>query len=553
MAAGNARSAGKTDARGQAMAQTPLADARQVQAKLVSALCDPARYPHPATPVEHIETHISHVLLAGDYAYKIKKPVNLGFLDFTTLAARRFYCEEELRLNRRLAPKLYLEVVPIGGSAQAPVLAAASGIIEYALKMQRFPQEALFDRLASRGELTGGHIDALAGVIADFHGRVERARVTDPYGAAPAVGEPMRQNFAQLRQLTPLLATDSERGMLAAIENWSLRRHAELVPVFEERHAEGFVRECHGDLHLGNVAWVDGTALPFDCIEFNPNLRWIDVMSEVAFLIMDLCSRGLEDLANRFVNAYLETSGDYAGLLVLDNYLVYRAMVRAKVAAIRASQPDASDALRCAATADYRAHLALAERFTKPRRRTLVIMHGLSGSGKTVISQGYCEATGAVRLRSDVERKRMAGLERDEESGSGIASGIYDEGTTLATYAELTRLARLVLEAGWPAVVDAAFLRRWQRETFSGLAGEFKVPFLVVACGASEAVLRERVTRRAASGHDASEADLAVLNHQIAGAEPFAAEEKRLAVDTGEEPTVQSVVRIVAALAEVQP
>lgn len=522
----------------------------QRQAQLVLALHDPARYPHPAGAVLHIETHISHVLLAGDYAYKIKKPVNLGFLDFTTLAARRFYCEEELRLNRRLAPKLYLEVVAIGGAFEAPVLGAATAAIEYAVKMRRFPQQALFDRLAAHGELTCGHIDSLAGVIADFHRRVERARVTDPYGSAAAVAEPMRQNFAQLR---PLLASDGERSMLAAIENWSLRRHAELVSVFAERHAQGFVRECHGDLHLGNVAWVDGAALPFDGIEFNANLRWIDVISEVAFLVMDLCSRGLEAFASRFVNAYLETSGDYAGLLVLDDYLVYRAMVRAKVAAIRASQADASEEERRAAIADYQAHLALAERFTRPRRRALVIMHGLSGSGKTVVSQGYCEATGAVRLRSDVERKRMAGLARDEESGSGIASGIYDERATLATYAELTRLARLVLEAGWPVMVDAAFLRRRQRETFSGLAREFKIPFLVVACEASEAVLRERVTRRAASGHDASEADLAVLDHQIESAEPFAAEEKRLAVDTGEEPTAQSVGRIVAALAAVQP
>ena len=526
------------------MERSPSAEA---QAKLVLALCDPACYPHPAGPVELIETHISHVLLAGDYAYKIKKPVNLGFLDFTTLVARRFYCEEELRLNLRLAPSLYLEVVAIGGSAEAPRLGAASGIIEYALKMRRFPQQALFDRMAERGELGGTHIDALAGVIADFHGRAERApAAADPFDGAAAIAAPMRQNFEQLR---PLLATEEERSTLAVIESWSLRRHAELVPVFAARHAEGWVRECHGDLHLGNVAWVEGAALPFDCLEFDARLRWIDVISEIAFLYMDLCSRGREDLAARFLNAYLEKIGDYAGLAVLDNYLVYRAMVRAKVAAIRATQPDAGEDGRREAIADYRAHLALALSFTWPRRQALVIMHGLSGSGKTVVSQELCQVTGAVRLRSDVERKRLGGVEAEAQSGSGLATGLYDEGATLATYAELTRAARLILEAAWPVVVDAACLQRWQRETFRGMAREFAVPFLVAACVADPALLRERVSRRAASGHDASEADLAVLEHQLEAAEPLAADEQPLAIDTGGEPTAQSVARIVAALA----
>ena len=531
---------------------TSSADALAAQARLIKALQDPACYPHPAAVVEHIETHISHVLLAGDYAYKIKKPVDLGFLDFTTLAARKFYCAEELRLNRRFAPKLYLEVIAIGGSVEAPLLGAAEATtaIEYAVKMQRFAQQALFDGLAVRGELTAEHIDALAGVIAEFHRRASRAPAVDPFGTAAAVAQPMKQNFAQLR---PLLATESERSMLQAIENWSLRRHAELATVFAQRHEEGFVRECHGDLHLGNVAWVDGAAMPFDGIEFNANLRWIDVISEVAFLVMDLRLRGRDDFANHFLNAYLEIGGDYAGLLLLDTYLVYRAMVRAKVAAIRASQADLGDEARRALVADYRAHLALAERFTEPHRQTLVIMHGLSGSGKSVVSQQLCEATGAIRLRSDVERKRLAGLEREEESGSALDGGIYDEGATLATYAELTRLSRLVLEAGLSVVVDAAFLQRWQRETFSGLAREFKLPFRIVVCSAEEPVLRERVMRRAAAGHDASEADLVVLEHQIAHAEPIAAEEMCLAVDTGREPILDSVATLVAALAAAQP
>lgn len=535
-----------------------MSESLERQAKLVSAMRDPARYPHPAGAVETIETHISHVLLAGDYAYKIKKPVDLGFLNFTTLAARKFYCEEELRLNRRFAPKLYLEVVAIGGSFEQPVLGALvpgtqGSAIEYAVKMRRFPQEALFDRLAAKGELECRHIDALAGVIADFHGGAARAVAADPYGSAAAIEAPMRQNFEQIRalmgnQIDALIASDTRSGALDEIENWSRRRHAALAPVFEARHAQGFVRECHGDLHLGNVAWVDGAALPFDCIEFNPNLRWIDVMSEVAFLVMDLRMRGRDDFANRFVNAYLEKSGDYAGLAVLDDYLVYRAMVRAKIAAIRAGQPDASEQVRREATADYDAHLALAQRFTKPRRRALVIMHGLSGSGKTFVSQGLVEATGMLRLRSDVERKRLQGMAAEMKSGSGLFTGLYREEATRSTYAELERLARLVLAAGWPSVVDAAFLRRWQRDAFRKLAVELGLPFLIVACEASAEVLRERVRLRAASGRDASEADLAVLDRQMESAEPLESEAQVLCVDTGGKASRETPALILAAL-----
>ena len=532
------------------MAQTSSAAALAAQAKLVVALQEGSRYPHPAGAVVHIETHISHVLLAGEYAYKIKKPVDLGFLDFTTLAARRFYCEEELRLNRRLAPKLYLEMVAIGGSCAAPVLGAAVGVIEYAVKMRRFPQEALFDRLAARSELECRHVDDLAGVIAAFHGAAARTAAADSYGSAAAVAQPMRQNFSQIK---PLLANASERGMLAAIENWSLRRHADLVPMFEMRRAQGFVRECHGDLHLGNVAWVDDAALPFDCIEFNAELSWIDVMSEVAFLVMDLSMRGRDDLANRFLDGYLERSGDYAGLALLDDYLVYRAMVRAKIAAIRAAQPEAGEAGRRLAQTDCAAHLALALRFTEPRRQALVIMHGLSGSGKSWVSQRLVVESGMMRLRSDVERKRLQGLAAKAKSGSGVFAGLYREEATRATYAELARLARLVLAAGWPLVIDAAFLQRWQREIFRALAAELALPLLIVSCRADTALLRERVRQRGAIGRDASEADQTVLEQQMTSAEPLESEGQVLCLDTAEAACGDAPALVLAALQSERP
>jgi aminoglycoside phosphotransferase family enzyme/predicted kinase len=527
----------------------------KIQAALVQRLRDPACYPHPVDCVEHIETHISHVLLAGDYAYKIKKPVALGFLDFSTLSARRFYCEEELRLNHRFAPQLYLEVIGIGSHSGAPTMGVRldtannpdTGAVEYALKMRRFPQENLFNRLAQSGILADTHIDSLAAVVARFHEAAPRAGLADSYGGARAIEAPMRQNFEQLQSL---LADEQELALLSAIENWSRKSHATLTPVFEVRRAEGWVRECHGDLHLGNVAWVDEAALPFDCIEFDANLRWIDVQNEIAFAVMDLYARGSEALALRLLNAYLGRTGDYAGLAVFDVYLVYRAMVRAKVARLRATGEQGDTAVE--SERDFALHLKLADRFTKPKARVLIVMQGLSGSGKSVLSEALYVAIGALRLRSDVERKRVAGLDLEAPSGSAIGTDLYSEGATLATYAELTLSARQILEAGWPVIIDAANLERWQRETFRALARELAIPFLIVTCDADEAVLRSRITRRQAIGGDASEADLAVLDHQLKTAEALGVEEQPLLrVDTGRELSAQSVARIKAALAPI--
>ena len=496
---------------------------------------------------ELIETHISYVLLAGDQAFKVKKALDLGFLDFTTLASRRHFCGEELRLNRRLAPQLYLEVVAIGGDATSPRLLAADAddALEYTVRMRRFSQEALFDSMARRGQLLASHIDALAAVMAAFHQAATPAAKDDAYGRAADVEAPMRQNFEQIR------AIRGGSAALDAVEDWSRQRQAALAAVYERRHDQGYVRECHGDLHLGNVAWVDGAALPFDGIEFSPQLRWIDVMSEIAFLIMDLHWHRLPGLAWRFLSAYLERSGDYAGLEVLDAYLVYRAMVRAKIAAIRASQEGLDPAQRQAAARDYGEHLALAQDLTRARRPALLLTHGYSGAGKSAVARALVEAGGMLQLRSDVERKRLAGLAAAANSGSGLNSGLYREDMTRRTYDELARLARLVLTAGWPLVVDATSLQDWQRQLFRRLAAELGVPFLIVDCYADEAVLRRRVARRAARGGDASEADLSVLNQQLerrAGDAGLGTEETVIRVDTGSEDVAARTARILKAI-----
>lgn len=491
-------------------------------AGFVERLRRPGCYPHAAKDVGLLETHISWVLLAGDYAYKIKKPVNLGFVDFSTLESRRFYCQEELRLNRRTAPDLYLEVVPVTGSADAPAIGGTGPAFEYAVKMRRFPQEALLDRVARAGSLTAAQVDAFARSVAAFHASAARAGPGGVFGSPEEILADAVDDFAQLE----LVDTDEKtRAIRQALASWSLREFNRLARIFARRKHDGFVRECHGDLHLGNVVLLDGRPVPFDAIEFNEAFRWIDTMNEVAFPAMDLHHHGLPRLARRFVDAYLDETGDFGGLAALRFYLVYRAMVRAKVSCIRAHQPgiDAADRERSARA--YHGHLELAWALSAPPEPALIVMHGLSGSGKTTISRGLVEAFGAIRIRSDVERKRLQGLEALARTRSAPGEGIYTAEVDRLTYGRLEALAGDILDAGYPVVVDATFLHRTWREMFRELARERRAPFVMVACAAPEATLRERVASRARAATDASEAGLAVLERQIAALEPLDADE----------------------------
>jgi aminoglycoside phosphotransferase family enzyme len=286
-------------------------------------------FPHPVQRFDVRETHISWVLLTGLYAYKIKKPLDLGFLDFSTLENRRHFCEEEVRLNKRLADDLYLEVVAITGTPDRPELNGPGPAIEYAVKMIQFPEHNQLDKVLARGELQAPHIDLLAKTVADFHAGVPAARPDSSFGEPDSLYHPVQENFGQIE---PLLEPHEDRSRFEAVKAWSQRRFRQLHPALVRRKGDGYVRECHGDMHLANMAFFKGRLIVFDCIEFSENLRWIDVMSEVGFATMDLDARGQSRFGQRFLNRYLERTGDYAGLEVLRFYQTYRAMVRAKVA-----------------------------------------------------------------------------------------------------------------------------------------------------------------------------------------------------------------------------
>ena len=487
---------------------------------LLQALQDPALYPHAAHAVALIQTHSSSVLLIGDFAYKIKKPVNLGFLDFESLAARQHFCEEELRLNRRLAPDLYLAVVPISGSPTEPVLDGPGPAIEYAVKMRRFPQEALLDRQIEHGDLDLDVMDALADEVARFHGNIARAPEDSAFGKPDTVLAPMLQNSAEIAECltAPDVVSTLERIELMTRDAWE-----RLEPRLAERRQDGFIRECHGDMHLRNVAWMNGKILIFDGIEFDPKLRWIDVVSEIAFMAMDLDHRGRPELGWRFLNRYLNGTGDYAGLALLRFYQAYRAMVRAKVDAIQLRQQPAERL--SSLVDDTRVLLELTQRYLQGDAPALVLCAGLSGSGKTFFADRMARHYGLVHLRSDIERKRLFGLPPDADSGSLKDRNIYAREATDCTYRRLESLARSLLLARLPVAVDATFLSRSRRERFRQISVELDVPFRIFWLEAPMPVLEQRVRRRARRGTDASEADLGVLAAQFQRQRPPAADE----------------------------
>jgi len=480
-----------------------------VSTPLIQALQDPRLYPHAVRAFRVLETHISWVVLTGMYAYKIKKPVNLGFLDFSTLEQRRHFCDEELRLNRRFAPQLYLDVVAIHGSPQQPHFDGAGPAIEYAVKMLEFEQPQRVDALLASNALGIESMDQLAADLAALHAQAPQAHADTPFGTSDAVWAPMAENFAQMR--ASALSRDVAEP-LQQLEQWSHAEFTRRQDALIERKRAGWVRECHGDLHTRNLVRIDGRIVAFDCLEFNANLRWIDVISEVAFLLMDLEACDRRAFAWRFLNSYLEHSGDYAGVQLLPLYLTYRALVRAKVACLQA-QPESH--------AEFQHYLALAQHYTTPAKPFLIIMQGLPGSGKSTVSRQLADRMGLIRVRSDVERKRMFAREFNVASGARLDSGIYTSSMTDEVYRHLAKLAGLLLTAGYRTVLDATFLQRAQRDLLRDLAQRLHVPLVILHCHAPRSFLEHSIAQRARAGGDASEADMQVLQHQIVTQQPL--------------------------------
>ncbi len=489
----------------------------------IEKLLAPEAYPHAvATPVRLAETHISRVFLTGNFAYKLKKPVRLAFLDYSTLERRRTFCQDEVRLNRRYAPDLYLGVSAIAGPATSPRVDGAGDPIEYAVKMRQFDQREELDVLVGAGGVAAADLSAFGVRLARFHAAAGCVDPASPFGRPDTVQRVTLANFEELRRLPEAAA---HAGAISDLERWIVGEFARARALMQTRRDSGRVRECHGDLHCGNVVRWAGELTPFDGIEFDPALRYLDVASDLAFLTMDLSVRGRDDLRHAALQAWAETLGDFAALRLLPYFETYRALVRAKVAALRALQHTVGSSERardCDAAFRY---LDWASARTSRARPALLLTCGYSGSGKTWLARALSSELRALHLRSDVERKRLAGLGSLEDSRSPPDGGIYTPEYTRRTYERLHESAADVLDGGEKVIVDAAFLKRDERERMLDLADRLEVPAAILHCTAPMDVLRERVSGRSRTGTDASEAGVATLERQPGYWEPLGGRE----------------------------
>ena len=501
---------------------------------VVASLLRPEAYPHPVERVELLETHISWVFLAGPYAYKLKKPVDFGFLDFSTPERREQFCHEELRLNRRLSGDLYRDVVALHGPPERAAFQGDGPVIDHAVRMRQFPQSALLPQVLARGELADGQIERFADDLARFQAEAAVASVSGPHGSAKAVREPVLANVAALEASSQLADQPGSPERLQRLRQWADREWQRLEPRFAERLAQGRVRECHGDLHLGNLLLQEGRIVAFDCLEFSDTLRWIDVISELAFLVMDLQEHGQGRLGMRLLNRWLEQSGDWGGLDLWRWYACYRALVRAKVAALRGD-------------VSLHAYLELAERLITPPPLVLAITTGVSGLGKSRHALAVAERLGWIRLRSDVVRKRLFGLWGIPAVAVCSGDPYRREVSEELFVRRLPALAEQLIAAGFPVVVDATFLRRHDRQRMAALARLLGVPFLILGPCATPEQARERIRRRLRHGRDPSDATEAVLEQQLLTAEPLDAEEQACCIPIAPDPDPEVLAREVQA------
>jgi uncharacterized protein len=479
---------------------------------LIQQMMQPGFYPHPVTePIQLIQTHISYVLLTGDYAYKVKKPVNFGFLDFSTLELRQHFCEEELRMNQRSAPEIYLEVLPITQTDTQFQLGGNFAPVEYTLKMRQFPQDALFLTLFEQGKLTETLIEELGKVVAQFHAQAPTNDYIRTFGEVSKVRQAFDENYQQSEKYIGGPQTQSQ---FEETKTYTDRFFAEQAELFNSRIQNNWIRECHGDLHLRNICLWQDKILLFDCIEFNEPFRFVDVMYDVAFAVMDLEARGRQDLGNAFLNTYIEQTGDWEGLQVLPLYLSRQAYVRAKVTSFLLDDLGVPAAEKEKAKETAAHYYKMAWEYTKGRQGTLILMSGVSGSGKSTVARSLARRTGALHIRSDAVRKHLGGIPLYERGGADL----YSPEMTQKTYGRLLELGIMLASAGFPVILDAKYDRVALRQDAIAQSQSHHLPLQILHCTAPEAVLRDRLLSRTGDITDAT-ADL--LASQLAAAEPF--------------------------------
>ena len=506
---------------------------------LLESLLSPESYSHACSNIRVVETHISWVFLTGQFAYKLKKPIDLGFLDFSTLAKRRFYCLEELRCNALFAPEIYLELARIHRDTNGRYTVDGTGeVVEYAVKMRQFDDAEQLDHILENDELD---VDLLRDFAAELARIYEKSRRVDTLNrGADAVLAPLLANFHAL-SATPETRRFTES--IAGIRAWSLNAHKRLKNLFAQRARHGWIRECHGDLHLSNLVRTNSGIRAFDCIEFNSELREIDTISDVAFLFMDCAVRDRTDVAYSFIDGYLDATADYTGARLLRFYAVYRSMVRAKVAALQLAQSFDRRAVQ-----KVERHIDWAQAITSARLGRCYLMCGVSGSGKSYLAARLVAPLAALRLRSDRLRRAIANSAYELSSGPALDGGLYSDTMKTQVYDALLDLSRELISAGENVIIDATFLAPAERQKFYQLARELHCRYLLILCEAPHEILKQRITKRQLTNDDPSAATLAVLERQLAAFE-LPRDEARVCIRTDKEQDLRSIVAKINATA----
>jgi aminoglycoside phosphotransferase family enzyme/predicted kinase len=487
--------------------------------KLIESLLDGRAYPEPTAQVTLVETHVSFILLTDHFAYKIKKGVDFGFLNFSTLALRRFYCQEELRLNRRLCPDIYLAVVELRETPQGASFAVGDGrVLDYAVKMKRLPQERMLPGLLERGLVGPAQMGEIACVLADFHGKAARSGKIDRYGRAEVIRANWEESFRQMAPFLEETISAADLHLLGAWVESFLAKHQELL---RARVKGGFIRECDGDLHMGNICLADRIYI-FDCIEFNKQFRYIDTAADIAFLLMDLEYAGHPELSSSFLKAYQSASGDLTMGALLGFYQGYRAFVRGEVKSFLLREPGVAPATRTEAKASARRYFRLARGYCLRERLppSLIITCGLMGSGKSALAREIGFELGLVVTRSDSVRKKLSPVTTDRGASDDYGLGMYDASCNQATYQALLFEAEQLLSQGRSVIVDATFQRAADRASFRDLAKRLDASFFILQTRAPEALIRERLENRRLNPDEFSDGRWELFARQAAQFEP---------------------------------
>lgn len=482
---------------------------------IAEAMSAPSFYPGPPHHVERIETHISWVFIAGDNVYKVKKAVDFGFLDFTTLEKRRFYCGEEVRLNRRLAPQVYLGVVEIGLDREGRiVLGEGETVLEYAVHMKKIPSEKMLKRLLPLPDFDPAIMGDIAKKLSRFHREAETGGRIDETGSIETVRHNHEENFSQTEPYTGMTISSSRHAFIRSFARRFLDNHADL---FRKRVREHRIRDCHGDLHLEHIVISGDDIIIFDCIEFNERFRYCDIAAEVSFLAMDLDFNGYASLSEQFVKSYVAESGDIEIPLLVHFYQCYYAFVRGKVTGFRLQEPRISAEEGAVVTQTAATYFDLAfsyaARFRKP---TLIAMAGLMGSGKSVVARELARITGAAVIRMDVIRKELHALPPHERRLEDFGQGIYSDGVTRLVYGKSLERAKDLIESGKPVIIDASFKSKAHRRAAGDLADSLKADFFVIECVCPDDCIRKRLLERIKDENEASDGRMEILDAQKA-------------------------------------